>query len=155
MAPCEWYLIPTLHVVVMGMDAVWPTLFHRECVWLGAKRICPFVRACIRLSSQHVGHHTTCYLLALAQFWRYANKQCYFSHLCVDSHQTGIARSSAVKVFYFWRSRVPSPIAEAWGQRHFWGQSLWQKTKCVPFREVTINLMWPWEVKVRNWSLKI
>ena len=84
-------------------------------MWFGLEGICvvgEIVRACVRACVRPVAKRDNTRLVAcfpLENFGGMLVNNVHFSRLCVDSHQTGIAQSSAVPGFSDWCSGAPPP----------------------------------------------
>ena len=81
-----------------------------ECVCFGLENA--FVRACVRACVRPVAKRDNTRLVAcfpLENFGGTLVNNVHFSRLCMDSHQTGIAQSSAVSGFSDWCSGAPPP----------------------------------------------
>ena len=79
-------------------------LYLREYVWLGKLCVRAFVCTVTKRDDTRL---VACF--PLENFGGMLVNNVHFSRLCMDSHQTGIAQSSAVPGFSDWCSGAPPP----------------------------------------------
>ena len=106
---CSW-------ILVMSDDGSYWVLFSFTgnlcvlgmCVFWARKRICASVIPCVcTVAKRDDTRLVACF--PLENFGGMLVNNVHFSRLCMDSHQTGIAQSSAVPGFSDWCSGAPPP----------------------------------------------